>query len=73
VALRRRRAKRVSERRLPVDELVLRLTQQRDQLLPELADMDPGDLLLILQCLLTPVGSGRRFFLREESPEVYVL
>jgi len=41
--------------------------------MPELRDMDPGDLLLILQCLLTPLGTGRRFFLREERPEVYVL
>jgi hypothetical protein len=34
--------------------------------------MDPGDLDLILSSLLRPFGSGRRFFLREVRPGVYV-
>jgi hypothetical protein len=37
-----------------------------------LPDVDPGDLALILQSLLRPVGSGKRFFLRQLRPGVYV-
>lgn len=59
--------------RVDPDELVAKMTRHRDALLPELTDIDPGDLLLILQCLLTPLGSGRRFFLRETRPGEYVL
>ena len=36
----------------------------RDHLMPLLPEIDPGDLVLILQSLLRPIGSGRRFFLR---------
>lgn len=39
----------------------------RARLAPALPDMDPGDLLLILQSLLRPFGTGRRFFLRPQG------
>ena len=35
-------------------------------------EIDPGDLLLIVQCKLRPFGTGRRYFLREAAPGVYV-
>jgi hypothetical protein len=48
---------------------VLRL---REIVAPAPPDLDAGDLLLILQSLVRPFGSGRRFLLREIRPGVYV-
>jgi hypothetical protein len=42
------------------------------RLTPLLPDIDPDDLVLIVQCKLRPFGTGRRYFLREQSPGVYV-
>lgn len=53
------------------NELEERLQALREQLAPRLPGMDPGDLLLILECLLRPVGSGRQLFIREIRPGVY--
>ena len=39
----------------------------RDRLAPLLPDIDPGDLLLTLECTLRPFGTGKRFFLRQRS------
>jgi hypothetical protein len=39
---------------------------------PRLPDVDPADLDLILSSMLRPFGSGRRFFLRQLRPGVYV-
>jgi hypothetical protein len=44
----------------------------RDKVAPRLPDIDPGDLLLILECIVRKPGSGRRFFIRELRPGVYV-
>jgi hypothetical protein len=41
--------------------------ETRDRLAPLLPDIDPGDLLLILECTLRPFGTGKRFFLRQRS------
>ena len=49
-----------------------RVVELRDRIAPRLPDIDPGDLLLILQSLARPFGSGRRFLLREIRPGVYV-
>ena len=49
---------------LSSEELLRRCLELRDRLAPGLPDFDAGDLLLILQSLLRPIGSGRRFFLR---------
>jgi len=35
-------------------------------------EIDPGDLLLIVQCKLRPFGTGCRYFLREAAPGVDV-
>lgn len=51
-------------------ERKVQATKQR--LLPLLPDIDPGDLDLILRSLLRPFGQGRRFFLRQLRPGVYV-
>ena len=53
-------------------DLVSRIRAAQARVAPLVPDIDPGDLLLILQCLLSPPGSGRRFFLREIAPGVYV-
>jgi hypothetical protein len=50
---------------LSPDELLRQTMALRDQLAPRLPDIDPGDLVLILQSLLRPIGTGRRFFLRK--------
>jgi hypothetical protein len=34
--------------------------------------MDPGDGDLIVRSILRPFGTGRRFFLRQIRPGVYV-
>lgn len=49
-----------------------RVREARDRLAPRLPDIDPGDLLLILQSLLRPAGWERRFFLRLERHGVHV-
>jgi hypothetical protein len=54
------------------EAFVARLLALRDQVAPLVPDIDPGDLLLILECILRPVGSGRRFLLREARPGVYL-
>jgi hypothetical protein len=38
------------------------------RLAPRLPGLDPGDLVLIVQSVLRPIGTGRRFFLRPLSP-----
>jgi hypothetical protein len=50
---------------LSPEELREQTMALRDKLAPLLPDVDPGDLVLILQSLLRPVGSGRRFLLRK--------
>ena len=50
------------------EQLVARVLALRDELAPRLPGMDHGDLLLILENLLRPFPSGRRFFLREIEP-----
>ncbi len=56
----------------PAEEFARRVLAARDRLGDRFADVDPGDLLLIVECLLRPPGSGRRFFLHELRPGVHV-
>ena len=63
-----RKRKHVREAALPIVD-VARDRQRLAKLLP---DIDPGDLDLILTSLARPFGSGRRVFLREIKPGVYV-
>ena len=53
-------------------QLVQDVEDARRQLGGRVADMDPGDVILILQSLLRPWGTGRRYFLRQVAPGVYV-
>lgn len=63
----------VPDRNPDAFELVLaRVEEERARLAPSLADIDPGDLHAILVALLQPWGMGRRFFVREVRPGVYV-
>jgi hypothetical protein len=41
-----------------------RVEREIAHLAPRLPDIDPDDLVLIVQSLLRPLGSGRRFILR---------
>lgn len=54
------------------EALAERVVALRDRLAPLLPDLDPGDLMLIIESILRPFGSGRRFLLREIQPGVYV-
>ena len=68
------RRARVLQSRGPIDsrELARSLEAERKVLEPLLPDMDPGDLLLILENLIRGAGSGRNLFVREIRPGVYV-
>ncbi|MEO7087000.1 MAG: hypothetical protein ABI442_11415 [Gemmatimonadaceae bacterium] len=54
------------------EQLVRDVELARGRLGDEVADIDPHDVVLILQSLLRPLGTGRRYFLREIRPGVYV-
>jgi hypothetical protein len=54
------------------EELIRKILEARDRVAPLLPDIDPGDLTLILEMLLRPVGSGRIFFIREANAGSYV-
>lgn len=54
------------------DQFAARVEAVCKQIAPSLPDIDPGDLVLIVQSLLRPFGSGRRFLLRTVRPGVYV-
>ena len=60
-----------SRRSEELEAYVKRVLEARDRLAPRLPDVDPGDLLLILQSLLRPPGWEWRFFLREIRPGVF--
>ena len=49
---------------MDANELVRQIREARARVEPLLPDMDPQDLVLILECLLRPVGTGRVFLLR---------
>jgi hypothetical protein len=53
-------------------EVEKRLEEAKRRIASQVSDLDPGDVDLILRCLLRPFGSGRRFFLRELRPGVLV-
>jgi hypothetical protein len=48
------------------------LEEARRRIAAQVSDLDPGDVDLILRSLLRPFGTGRRFFLRELRPGVFV-
>ncbi len=50
---------------LDAEALARRVAELRDRLAPRLPDVDPGDLVLILQSMLRPFGTGKRFLLRK--------
>jgi len=52
--------------------LARKLVRVRSRIAPQVPDIDPGDLLLILSARLRPFGRGRRLFLRQIRPGVYV-
>ena len=54
------------------ERLAAQVIQLRERIAPLVPGIDPGDLMLILESLLRPFGSGRRFLLREIRPGVYV-
>jgi hypothetical protein len=54
-------------------ELARRLEELRGRVEPLVPDVDPGDLLLILENMLRGPGSGRAIFIRQARPGVYVI
>ena len=48
-----------------------RMLAYRERLAVALPDIDPGDLLLIVECLVRGPAAGRAFFIREIRPGVY--
>jgi hypothetical protein len=54
------------------EDLVAEVQALYERLRPRFPEMDPGDLKLILECMLRPWGTGRGFFLRQIRPGVYV-
>ncbi len=68
----RRAPARREELREDVEAFVDRLYAECDRLRPLVPDVDDHDLLLILRNIMKPFGSGKRFFLRELRPGVYV-
>jgi hypothetical protein len=46
------------------DEFARRVMQARDRVAPRFPDIDPGDLLLIVESVLRPPSKNRRFFVR---------
>lgn len=55
-----------------LDAFVAELKAKQRRLLCALPDIDPQELFQILNSLLRPVGSGRRFFLRKRADGTYV-
>jgi hypothetical protein len=66
------RKARVSQTDIDPAELVRQIEEARAWLAPLLPDVDPGDLVIILDSLFRPIGTGRRFFLRQVRPGVFV-
>jgi hypothetical protein len=54
------------------DAVLARVEEERRRLAPLLADMDPGDLHAILVAIFQPWGMGRRIFIRQLRPGVYI-
>jgi len=52
--------------------LAKQIAEAKRRVAPMLPDMDPADLDLTISSMLRPFGSGRRFFLRQVKPGVYV-
>jgi len=55
-----------------VEQFAVAVRAELTRLTARFPHADPGDLLLIAQCKLRPFGTGRRYFLREYAPGVYV-
>jgi len=53
------------------DDWHARMLAYREWLAVALPDIDPGDLLLILECLVRGPAGGRAFFIREIRTGVY--
>lgn len=54
------------------EALVQEVERVRHRLEAHLADIDPADIVQILQSVLRPPLTGKRYFLRHVAPGVYV-
>jgi hypothetical protein len=54
------------------DAVLARVEIERARIAELLPDIDPGDLHASLVALFQPWGTGRRFFVHEVRPGVYV-
>jgi hypothetical protein len=54
------------------EAFLAKVMQERDRLAPLLPGIDPGDLVLILQSVLRPFGTGRSYFIRKTKEGRFV-
>ena len=54
-------------------EFADRVLKRHRNLCRRLPDLDPGDILLILQQKMRPFGTGKRFFIRKHPDGGYVI
>ena len=62
----------MARRKLDPERLLRDVLAARERIADEVRDMDPGDVLLILQSMLRPMGTGKIFFLRRAGPNRHV-
>ena len=55
-----------------VEAFTSNIMKERDRLAPLLPEIDPGELVLILQSVLRPFGTGRSYFIRKTKEGRFV-
>lgn len=50
---------------METEELIAKLKEAMARVGPKVPDIDPGDLMLILQFVMTPFGDGKIFLLKQ--------
>lgn len=55
-----------------VEAFTRKVMKERDRLAPLLPEIDPGDLVLILQSVLRPFGTGRNYFIHKTKEGRFV-
>ena len=60
------------KRRFDPEKFRQQVFEARDRVAPLVPEIDPGDLILILQSLLRPFGTGKRIFMRRTKDGRYV-
>ncbi len=64
---------RKSRKMLASERLARRICDLSDKVQPLVPDIERGDLMLIIDSILRPIGKGRSFLMYEIRPGVYVV